>query len=812
MIGKKIRGFHHFRRMMEDLQESEVIFYSQAHRNLNCGYAYNTKNGVIITTNAGKHRIELLKEFLVEEKTLYKHITENTKDYFSFLFISNPYDYAAFATNLVILPKSFNDDYNKMIQSNRKLFGQIFGRYCSEADASPKFLYHLFEEKANIIAWALTALFKRSLPLSFFEHIALWNNKYGQLSKNLKRGTMTAYNNMEDIVMLDDECFQLKRDKRINDVFNLFNTSQKKLLKAKQLTDREKEAISKFDVLSSTKKQNFIRKMSTIENAEDILSKMEVLCNVHFKWDKESLMNYISNSENIKCEIIQDENNIVLVKVNTYDTIKYLAKSTNWCISKNKSYWNNYVESNGKSQQYVLFNFNLQEDDEYSIVGFTTNENGTITNAHSFTNKDIKGGEVQYPHLKCFKQNLVSISDILRMWNIKFSNTKAIVNSFYDWNKESVLKALGRFADETDLEGIVYLNKENKLVVSLKGEYAKALISPYYDNIYDVIDVPSNPRYIVFFDFDLPQTDPNHITFAIINTNLSHNEEYVLIVFNVECKSISRSIDAKLEEYDLPYDIIKRPNDLKTRIINAFNNFNLPMVKSLSDENPQAKKILKEYLSENGYQLYEILSQSLMRIHTLDYLRLVLKEGIQVEDIIGSDQYADLMTSLFHYFSADRRRFHIPTEIELADIQNGIFTSHYVETNAYYYAFLEMLHNIKRDETFSLLFHRINGIGQYKDSVSTFLVNVFSKAKLENINVKFMLNTFRVIAKFHLEKTIENALKDEKSKSVFKEQYNKCFGEGKKKSESTSLSYDFLINGIRNIDEVVAHGIEVGRV
>ena len=79
----------------------------------------------------------------------------------------------------------------------------------------------------------------------------------------------------------------------------------------------------------------------------------------------------------------------MVLKVFDFETIKQLAKTTNWCISKNKSYWNNYVSPENNTSQYVLFDFSKKEDDKHSIIGFTVMHNKGITNAHDFTNNNL---------------------------------------------------------------------------------------------------------------------------------------------------------------------------------------------------------------------------------------------------------------------------------------------------------------------------------------------------------------------------------------------------------------------------------------
>ena len=80
-------------------------------------------------------------------------------------------------------------------------------------------------------------------------------------TKNLRKNTITAYTSNDDIMSLSEELLILRREKRINDVINMFNTAQKRILRAKaaEFSDKDKETLSKFYRLSETKKSNFIQ-------------------------------------------------------------------------------------------------------------------------------------------------------------------------------------------------------------------------------------------------------------------------------------------------------------------------------------------------------------------------------------------------------------------------------------------------------------------------------------------------------------------------------------------------------------------------
>ena len=62
------------------------------------------------------------------------------------------------------------------------------------------------------------------------------------------------------------------------------------------MNDTNVHILNRFGTLSNVKKRNFVRKMSTIENIDDIMRQMSLLTNIHFEWNRESLLDFIKNN------------------------------------------------------------------------------------------------------------------------------------------------------------------------------------------------------------------------------------------------------------------------------------------------------------------------------------------------------------------------------------------------------------------------------------------------------------------------------------------------------------------------------------
>jgi hypothetical protein len=176
----------------------------------------------------------------------------------------------------LIQRENIDELYSDMLNNNKKLLSSLSSTVNMQDffDCNPKYIFTMFSNSPNLFAWAIKVFYKCGISLNTLYHISNWVDNYGQLSNKLNKGTITAYNKTYDIFGMLDEMVSLKRTKRANDVINTFNTIQKKVLKNHSLSDKDIFVLNKFSTLSNTKKHNFIRKVSTIEDANEIISKM----------------------------------------------------------------------------------------------------------------------------------------------------------------------------------------------------------------------------------------------------------------------------------------------------------------------------------------------------------------------------------------------------------------------------------------------------------------------------------------------------------------------------------------------------------
>ena len=560
--------------------------------------------------------------------------------------------YDNFFQEITLLPDSFDADYDKFLKENSKMISNLMSTFgFATRDIRVKRLYIYTEGSKNFFQWAMTLYYKNGIQISTIKSILLWNESYKQLTKNLSKGTITAYTTKDLIVVLLKELSELRKEKRINDSINSFNTNQKKMLKENELNEDTKQALWRLSRLSETKRLNFIKKMSSVDDFNELIRQLKFVTSVHFSWSKESFMDFITNVEGIKYEKIYENDNVVLVKAIDYETIKQLGKTTNWCISKNKQYWNNYIENHhGMTTQYMVFDFSKVEDDKLSIIGFTTTRNKGITSAHNFINEDLMGANpdeqvLLNSFISRFKDNK-NIYSILSDDGIDITLVVEYDMPQYEWNQESLLKYLYECVNKENVD--IIKSDENKLVLSVTDSNIRYFFSDaYHDNIssdYYAL------QHIIFIDFNKSKYDVNKIQFGIIEEGYG-DEDYCIGVFNERSLNEGKNFDSLLIEYNLPYNIIRRTNNSIVRLRNAIASYNTPMMHEALKE-CSTNDLLNVLRNEFGMDsLYDMTLRTIRSYMSYDYLNLLYDNGLKLKDVMDFGY----ISSMIKNFASDMR-------------------------------------------------------------------------------------------------------------------------------------------------------------
>lgn len=820
MIGTKVRGFRHLIRMAKASPKVKFFFKYEAFRvglaeavyvksNGENPYTHSTDDYVMIFNNVMSN-VKFVGCPDAETDKMVRSIRE--KNIHLWVVSVNKRDFqhdALVFSQMVAVPDDFEQKYKEFCDANKKQMPNAT-RYVEDAN-NPilKYLFSITNGSKNFFFWAVNLFFKQNVNLCMLERVMVWNDNYNQLSKKLRKGTITGYTSFREFFILIKELIALRRDKRANDVINMFNTVQKKALKSIELTERDYDTLSKFGKLSGKKKNNFIRKMSTIEDPSEILKQMSFLADIHFEWNKDSLLGYIKNSDGFKCDVVIDRGDMVLLKVYDYETVKRLAKTTNWCISKDKKYWNEYVENNPSATQYVLMDFSRKEDDNLSIVGFTSVHDRGITNAHDFQNKNLmQGGKktMMAPEIKSFVPKFMdckNIFGILDVYGIKMSDVVTYEPNQYKWDRESMFNYLNQCIDKDDYY-IIY-DDGDRVVIMAKNENIKYFFGDSFIDQHLCGLSPEN-QYIIFADFTMEENNPEKLIFGIITNNSCEHESDCQRLYNDRVEPICKSFDSKLAEYGLPYDIICRRDNPVDRFFNAIMSYDINEAKKLIND----ESVRHEIKSLNrSSDINDIIMNVTFAYNSADYINLFYDNGYKLANIIGETRAGDIarrmINNMFSIAANAGEHAYVPSQEDIKSFYDGKITEY--NKALYIGNFLMLMKMLDKETNLSFLCRvvsRVHEIGVVQDLFDLIMTRV-----LDIINIEKDYGVSKYIAAYAFMHKSDKVINAILSKPRIDNRLSKYTSLIKKESITTTEMWVRNIDGtyvIENVnEEAIAH-------
>lgn len=562
-------------------------------------------------------------------------------------------------TSLELYDEDIVKAWYEFASSNKKFISTLKNAYGNgiESNNSVIVIYAWANGSKNYVEWAIKAHFRNRIRMFRIKYILEWCANYENLVKQLHKSTITAYKNSSDIDDLFNEIKLLRQAKRANDSIAEFNTTQKKLFREQDLSKNKEleESLSQFARLSDVKRRNFIRKVSTIDSFDELFKNLKWAVSKHFEWNKDSFMEYLNNVEELEYEIKTAENNIVLLSVKDFDTIQKLAKTTNWCISKNKSYWKQYTQGKNNLIQYLLFNFNCKEDDLLSIVGFTVQTNKGIIYAHDFSNNNIMSDNKEIHHvplhslIPCVAQNS-GIYSVLDSCGIDPSSLVRFTSVPYKWTKEEMFNYLFKIVSKKDVEILHDLGDKVVFVIETSCELGNFFGRAYNDNLGTL---ESYVKHFVFADFTKNQYDSDRMRVALISQG-SYNEEYCYAMYNLNFNENLNQFNTLLSDYGLPYDIIRRPANTEIMLWEALDSYNIELAEKMVEDGARIPNIVRNYC-EDMYLFMEKVSQSIITYNSLDYLNFFYKKNLTLLHVMGEECTKNLLISIYQDIHAKLR-------------------------------------------------------------------------------------------------------------------------------------------------------------
>lgn len=654
MIGKNIKGVNQLWRLTKDLATPILVKFNGKNEYSICvavkteKYSQSHNQLLIFNEHYSSDQSNVNSDVYTKIVNEYHQVSKYPRIIVIPQKSQNYNEWNRYFEEMVLLPNNYFNEYEKFLKNNNKLVNKLKSKYAfNDNHIVPNLIYIYSEGSKNYFEWAINLYYSQYVNIRTLKSIFNWVSSYSQLTKNLTKGTVTAYTTKSSIEALLNELNLLRKTRRILETINSFNTVQKKILKNADLSEKDKLTLEKFSKLSEVKRINFIKKVSTIEDFNELMRQMRLVSSVHFDWNKESFNDYLENVEGLNYKKILENGQIVLLQVMDYESIKQLAKTTNWCISKNKSYWNTYVEQHsggGGVCQYLVYDFSKREDDNLSIVGFTVKHNKGITNAHDFVNTSLMESTRNINSLNSYISNFLeknNIYSILEKDGIDISMVSLYDNPQYKWNKQELLKYLYECVNKENVD--ILMEEESKMVISVKDENLRYFFGEsYFDNI---SSDHWGKQHILFLDFSCSKFDSEKLQYGIINSTFE--EDYCISMFNEHSLPRNVAFETKLIEYNLPYDIIRRNNDTFIQMRDAFTTFNTPMLKECLKQYANKRKAVLKIVDEIGHEsFYELVMRSIKEFLSFDFIDILYENGLRLEDTIGKERLYRLLTSL----------------------------------------------------------------------------------------------------------------------------------------------------------------------
>ena len=391
---------------------------------------------------------------------------------------------------------------------NKKQMQPLIDKYQINPETNKLFINicEMFNEQPNYQIWAVKMIFSKAMDFETLERIHEWVEKNQGAVKLLEKQNIVSYSSAMAIRQLLSEMEGLKKIVLLKNVISCFNTDQRKILTnaifTKQYTPLEANTnkdiknwytlFEKFSKLPMARRNNVYIMCSSIRDIIGIETQIRNAIEEKYEWNKEDMLAFMENNTK-GCEVVFNEGPYVILLVTNYDASKKLCGGgrTQWCLTKNESYFKDYAGGNSRDQ-YFYFDFSRKETDCFAHIGFTIEKGNGVLYAQTCDNHDMRNGYRQGGEVKTF-------ADIMNNAGVKMSLFMRLRGKFpFGWNIVSVIEAAKK---NKDLFSIVFDDK-NKLIVEIAN--TKGLSNFINHTFISAMNCPLNDSHKLFIllDFD----------------------------------------------------------------------------------------------------------------------------------------------------------------------------------------------------------------------------------------------------------------------------------------------------------------------
>lgn len=495
----------------------------------------------------------------------------------------------------------------------------------------------LYINKPSLLSWVISSIEKyNDLNLYVFNYINNFFETHHNLVSFLKRNIL-EYKTKSDIEELISEIKVLKQNNIIFSVIKNFNTNQRKILHEKivlnEITNSEKLIFFTLNSLDKNILKNIVKKSSVFNNYDELIKCLRISIKTNYVWHYIDFLEFCENRDynELNFDIIynDDSKKIAILEVKDFKTMSTLGNKSAWCISRYKSSWTDYMIEN--RHQYILYNFNYEENHPFSMIAFTTNENNTkVLFAHHFSNENIMSKKTYTIDIDIFNsENILSYFNKIgiKLRDIFNNNVKPKFN----WDISSFKK----FATDNNVKNVEYNNDSTACLIPVQALDDDIIFNKLFTNFSFTDEKDFFGAQRTFF---------NKALVMLIDFNQDFNSSYSVLLLTV-IKSISGyDYIVNIENFDnanINCDIIKKIKNLnfdnKTLNLNNYTNIDLAYYYlknnffkeciSILENNPD---IFNEYCT---YVIDEVIFSNIIRLIFLNCELEVIKKIINVDNL-----------------------------------------------------------------------------------------------------------------------------------------------------------------------------------
>lgn len=397
---------------------------------------------------------------------------------------------------------------------NKKQMQPLITKYGINPETNKLFIKvcEMFDGQSNYQIWAVRMIFSQSMTFDALEFIHNWIVGNSNLINKLEKQNIVSYSNKSGVTYLLKEIEGINRITFIKNIISHFNTDQRKIL-TESIFDKEYTPIEAYndsnikkwyDVFKSFNKKpmgiknKFYSTCSALKSADSLHQAILDCLNKSYEWKegKEDLFAYMEHNAK-DCKVVFNEGSCVIVHVPSFDSSHKLCGNgrTGWCISREESYFRNYVTSSSNRDQYFLFDFSRKETDAFAHIGFTVEGGKGIVEAQTCNNYSMINGYTQ-------GKERLNIYNVFDKFGIKMNLFMRLPNDLgFKWNIVDMLTAIKK---KPEAYAIAYEGNGRLVINILNIKYFRELVNKTFIKVdrFNVID--NNNKIYLFMDFNLP--------------------------------------------------------------------------------------------------------------------------------------------------------------------------------------------------------------------------------------------------------------------------------------------------------------------